>query len=254
MGTSGPRTTELALTLLLASGLIPAQAEEPLLKGLNDVRVVVTWTGGADADKSALQTGVELKLRQVGMHVFTPAELSGLQDAASYVPMLFIGVNGPGAAFPVTVQLYEGTYVVRDVYAKYKHTASDAYSQWYLARKNDPKPITDAESKEHFASAVAEMKENAALPLPLSRKATTWQMYGVVQSAQPESVKDIIARYAKASGGYMPPWYQHMMDLEVQAAMAEAKCNVNYSTVRDTINGFVDAFISEWLAANPKQR
>jgi hypothetical protein len=44
-----------------------------------------------------------------------------------------------------------------------------------------------------------------------------------------------------------------MMDLEVQAAMAEAQRPANPATVRETIKGYVDQFLNEWLAANPKR-
>jgi len=171
--------------------------------------------------------------------------------------MLFVAINGPGTALPVTVQLYETVTVDRDRYAMFKHTASDAYNQWDWTRIKDPKPITDAERNEHWAPVVAEMKENMALPLPLSRKATTWQMYGVVQSVQPESVKDIVARYAKNPYQQTPAgreMLKPMMDAEVQAALATTQCKVEYSTVRITIDSYVDAFINDWLAANPKQR
>jgi hypothetical protein len=101
------------------------------------------------------------------------------------------------------------------------------------------------------------MKQNAALPLPPSQKAATWLRCGVVQSAQPESVPNIIARYRTAIFQAAPagrPFLEHMMDLEVQAATANTRCEISYATVQDTINRFVDAFISDWLAANPKPR
>jgi hypothetical protein len=58
-----------ALPFLPAIGLIPANAQDSQLKGLAGVRIVVTWTGGTDPEKDALQADAELKLRQAGMRI-----------------------------------------------------------------------------------------------------------------------------------------------------------------------------------------
>jgi hypothetical protein len=101
---------------------------------------------------------------------------------------------------------------------------------------------------------------NHAVPIALggvtNLEVATWLRYGIAQAVQPESVKDIIARYAKHPYWETPagrPIVQHWMDLEVQAAMADAQRPVRPATVRDAIKGYVDQFINEWLAANPKK-
>src|ERR1700674_856539 len=58
-----------ALPFLLVIGLIPANAQDSQLKGMAGVRIVVTWTGGTDPEKAALQADAELKLRPAGMHI-----------------------------------------------------------------------------------------------------------------------------------------------------------------------------------------
>jgi hypothetical protein len=125
----------------------------------------------------------------------------------------------------VAIELREQAYLLRDMGSAMKFTAFNAYMQWYVARAKEPNSITEAEMKEHQVPVHAEAKENAALPLPPPRDATTWERRGVAQSVQPESVRDIIAqRPANPGAG------------------------------RDTIKGFVDEFLNAWLAANPTQR
>jgi hypothetical protein len=215
------------LPLLFASAT-PSVAQDSQLRGLTGVRVVVTWTGGADSDKDALQSDVELRLRQAGMRVLTADE----QALAPGRPMLIVGVGGPGAATPVAVTLSEAVTLERE---------NLVASAWLVARLKQPNPITDEEYSEHS----------------VQRMATTWQRFGVAQNTQTESVKQIIARYANHPYWQTPagrPIVQHMMDLEVQAAMAEAQRPANPGTVRDTVKGYVDTFLNDWLAANPKQR
>jgi hypothetical protein len=247
------------LPFLLTLGLIPVGAQDSQLKGLAGVRVVVTWPAGADADRDALQTDVELKLRQAGMHVLTADEQT--QTLGS---MLFIGVGGTGAAIPVGVELHESVIFGRDYLPMMKFTAFNAYGKWYMARTKEPSPITEAELKEHLAPVEAEAKENATLPPPLPKDATTWQRHGVAEAVQSESVQAIIARYraqlfAKLPSGALaadiasPAVRQaigHMMDLEVQAAMAKAQSPASPGTVRDTIKSYVDVFLNDWRAAN----
>ena len=242
----------VVLLLLLATAR-PSRSQDPPLKGLIGVRVSLTWTGGTDADRGALQADVESKLRQAGMQVLAP---TGLPVLDSTYPLLFIGVGAAGTAVPVGVELHEQVYLARDRLRTMKWTAFDAWGQWYNARVKEPGPITDAEKKEHMAPVEAQAKENEALPFPPPRDATTWLRHGIAQSNQPESVKNIIARYAPNPYWQTPagrPIVQHMMDLEVQAAMAEAQRPTSPGTVRETIKGYVDQFLNEWLAANPKQ-
>jgi hypothetical protein len=85
-------------TATLLASAQSSRAQDALLKGLLGVRVVVDWTGGSDPDRNALQTDVEMKLRQAGMSVLAPP--SG-QAWTSEPPMLFVGVGGTGGAGPV---------------------------------------------------------------------------------------------------------------------------------------------------------
>jgi hypothetical protein len=244
---------QLAYLCLLAGECVPANAQTPLLKGLIGVRVSVVWTGGAATDRDAIQSDVELKLRQAGMYVDAP---QGSQ-APPLFPLLFIGVGGIGAAGPVTVEFHESVYVCRDYFPMMKLTATNAYAEWFMARKKEPTPITEEEHQEHMAPVLAEGAENSHLAPPPPRDATTWERHGIAQAVQPESVKDIIARYAQHPYWQTPagrPIVQHWMDLEVQAAMAEAQRPVGLNTVRDAINGFVDQFLNEWLTPNPRER
>jgi len=230
------------------------------LKGLISVLVSVTWTGGVDPDRDALQGDVELKVRQAGMHVLTAgqqAQTFADAQAVTFGSMLFVGVGGSGAAIPVTLELHEKVYLPRDLVSAMKFTALDAYSQWHDARMKEPSPITEAEMNEHMAPVEAETKENRCLSSStLMRDAAIWERHGIAQSVQPESAQSIVARYRPAileASQNGRPFLEHMMDLEVQAAMAEAQRPANPGTVRDTIRGFVDQFVNEWLAANPKQ-
>jgi len=50
------------------------------------------------------------------------------------------------------------------------------------------------------------------------------------------------------------PIKEHMMDLEVQAAMAKNQNPVSAVVVRETIKGYVDIFVNDWLTTNPRQR
>jgi len=95
-----------AVLPLLLTSANPSRAQDSSLKGLIGVRVAVTWTGGADADRDALQADVELKLRQAGMRVAIPE-----QATIPPYPLLFIGVGGTGAAVPVGVELHEPAYL-----------------------------------------------------------------------------------------------------------------------------------------------
>ena len=242
-------TCYFAVILLLVASAKHGQAQDPLLKGLIGVRVAVTWTGGAVADRDAIQTDVELRLRQAGMHVATSPV--GKPPDSSY-PLLFVLIGGTGTAAPVGVELHESVYLGRDYLPLMKFTAFNAYAQWYAARVKEPRPITDSETKGHLDPVMAEMRENSHLSFPPSRDGTTWQRHGVAQSTQSESVKDIIARYASNPYWQTPagrPIVQHQMDLEVQAAMAEAQRPANSATVRDTVRGFVDAFLNDWLGS-----
>jgi hypothetical protein len=48
------------------------------------------------------------------------------------------------------------------------------------------------------------------------------------------------------------PIKERLMELEVQAAIANCPRPPTVSNVRDAINGYVDEFLSEWLTANPR--
>ena len=80
------------------------------MKSLTGVRVVVTWTEGPGSDRDAIQTDVELRLRQAGMRVLTASE----QMQTPGQPMLFIGAAGSGAAIPVGVELHERVWLERN--------------------------------------------------------------------------------------------------------------------------------------------
>jgi hypothetical protein len=252
----GIASVQLAFALLLAGGLIPVSAQDPPLKSLYGVlRVAVTWTGGSDADRNAIQTDVEFKLRQAGMTVATADQQVQpfFQQSPNVASMLFVGVGGGNAALPVTLELHERVYSLRDLISTMKTSALDAYVLWHDARMKEPSPITEAEMKEHMAPVLAESKENLCLSssTPM-RDVTTWQRHGMAQATQHESVRDIIARYNREAQGFMAPVMQHEMDLEVQSAMAEAQRPASPGTVRDTIKGYVDQFLNEWSAANPR--
>jgi len=228
MGSFLPAIIRLAMPLLLVCGLIPAGVQDSPLNGLTDVRVAVDWPAGSDAERGAVQTGVELKLRQAGLHVLTAADHRHTR--------LLIRIGGIGAAIPLVVELDETTYLERD---------TNSFNTWMDARIKDTSPLTSSEIKRHTVRSWA---------------AATWLMFGVAQDVQAESVQSIIARYKAEIQNWQlttpaaVPVKEHMMDLEVQAATANAKCNTSYVTVRDTINSFVDAFINDWVATNPKPR
>jgi hypothetical protein len=246
----------IPLVALLLAGPDLCRAQEPLLKGLRVVRVVVAWTGGSDAEKVALQHSIELKLNQAGLALSTPDLPSPVLEA---IPMLFIGVNGPGPVVPVTVQLYEDAFLMRN--PADCTTASDANDKWLMDSLIKGSAPTKAELNEHYAPVEAEMLKNLTLPKYML-KATTWQRYGALrfepaQGGQPESVASIVARY-KAAMQYTAPatraaelqMLQHMMDLEVQAASARSQGAADTSTARDTVLGFLDDFVNQWRSAN----
>lgn len=245
----------LVLPFLLASA-VPSRAQDSPLRGLAAVQVVVSWMGGPNADRDALQTDVELKARQSGLFVLTSEE-----QAQSSGSMLFIGIGGGGTTVPVIVELREKTYLFRDIHSRMKFTAFNAYAQWLAIRRKEPSPITDAEDKEHQAAVFAEAKENGNLPLAQvltnPTDAATWLRYGIAQTAQTESVPDIIARYQQipqfqtpAGRAYLAP----LLDHEVQAAIAKAQSPASPGTVRDMVKSYVDAFLNDWLAANSTPR
>jgi hypothetical protein len=244
--------------LILIAGAMGAgacNAQNPSLKNIAIVRVVVAWAGAADADKAAVLSDTQLKLRQAGIGVLGPDEKSVVNW-----PTLFIGI-GPGTtAVPLIVELTEEAYMNRDIVARGKYAASAAYFMWYQERSKNPSPLTDEEKNEHMAPMLAESKENAALPLPPPQSPASWLRYGLAQSAQAESVPSIIARWKAEildSNVTTPagrPIKEHMMDLEVQAAMAKNQSPVSAAVVRETIKGYVDVFLNDWLAANPQQR
>jgi hypothetical protein len=208
--------------MLLLAGASPAVAQDTQLKGLAGVRVVVTWAG-AEADRGAIQTDVELRLRQAGIRVLTEPE----QAQTPGHPVLFIGIGAIGPVIPVAIELGERVWLERE---------SKADAAALAARLKQPNASID----EAFA--------NSQTPL---RDATIWRRCGVAQAEQPESVKDIIARYEKK---YVMTnqGVQHMLDLEVQAALAGAHRAASIGTVRESVNAWVDEFLNAWLAVNPK--
>ena len=210
---------------VLASGVMPVRAQVALLKGLTSVRVLVSWTGGADSNADALRTDVELKLRQAGLRVLSSEE----QTATPGHPLFFVGLVGTGVVIPVTIGVVERASLERD---------NIAFTAWLEAREKQPSPITDAEiaAQTHWSDV------------------TTWMRYGAAQNAQAESVQEIIARYKREWAGVgMSRVAEHMMDLEVQAATARLQNPTNPGTVRDTVKSYVDIFLNDWLAANPRQ-
>jgi hypothetical protein len=216
----------VALTLFGSATL--GNAQDSLLKGLTGVRVLVTWTGGADADKDALQTDVELKLRQAGLRVLSAAE----QNAAPGRPLFFVGLVGTGVVIPVSVGLVERASLERD---------NIPFAAWLDAREKQPSPITDAE-------LAAQTRWSDV---------TTWIRYGAAQSVQSASVSEIVARYGRHPYWQTPggrAMLQPLMDAEVKAALASAQRGTDPGIVRDSVKSYVDIFLNDWLAANPKQR
>jgi hypothetical protein len=118
-------------------------------------------------------------------------------------------------------------------------------------------PFNEAENAEHLKQALTGLEKNQSVaPPPDGRSLITWERYGIAQTVQPESVQQITERYFSLlrSGSVTPaaaPFVQHMMDLEAQAAMANAQ-RPAIPAVRDTVNSLVNTFLSEWLAANKK--
>jgi hypothetical protein len=239
---------QVLCVLLLGCGSIPAWAQFSDLKGLTAVRVSVTWNGGTASERETIQAAVELSLRQAGL--FVPgADLS--PEAQSAMPLLSIGIAGNDKAIPIAVELQESAIVTRDWFYNGGFAAVNAFVEWYASRTKQPTPITKEEIAEHSKPDLA------ALASTPPRRVTTWRRYSVAESAQPETVQQIIARYASHPYMQTPagrPIVQHWMDLEVQAAMANAQRPASPATVRDTIKAFVDAFLNEWLAANPKPK
>jgi hypothetical protein len=132
------------------------------------------------------------------------------------VPLLYISADGKGTAIGVCVELYEIVVSQRDL--------ADYF-------RMDPRPDS----------------------IP-SVSASIWHRYGIAQNSQIESVKDIIGRYRREWKGVgISGAAQHMMDLEVQAAIASAQQPTTVGTVRETIKGFVDEFVNAWLKVNASQ-
>jgi hypothetical protein len=213
------RCIAIAFISVLASGFIPARAQDSLLKRLAGVRVVTTWTDGTDADRQAIQTDVELKLRQVGMQILNTCEQPPICPGT-----LYVWVGGSGAVINLSVALVETVSLERE---------------WEID------------------SIAAELKQPPTVASRTPRTATTWMRYGVALNARTESVQEIIDRYQRipqfqtpAGRAYLAP----LLDHEVQAAIANAQHTPSSGTVRDTIKSYVDIFLNEWLAANPKQR
>jgi hypothetical protein len=218
----------VAAALILFGGAAVGNAQDSLLKGVAGVRVLVTWTGGVDADKDAVQSDVELKLRQAGVHVLSATE----QTATPGRPLFFVGLVGSGVVIPVSVALVERAYLERD---------NTAFATWLDAREKQPTPITAAEfaAQTHWSDV------------------TTWLRYGAAQSVRSASVAEIVSRYANHPYWQTPggrAMLQPLMDAEVKAALASAQRGTDPGMVRDTVKSYVDIFINEWLTANPKQR
>ena len=246
---------KFAPILVAITGYCQTQAP-PVLRGLSSVRVVVEWAGASESERSSLQSDIELQLRSAGLDVPTLG-VQGQKESPDEAPRLYVGI-GSGSTVPFNILLTENVLTVRDVFAQWRYDALEAYMAWRTARmKNDPTPITDAEMKEHMAPVDAQLRENNAMPPPYgsARRAATWWRPGVAFDAHTESVRDIVDRYKKASAPFVPtPAEQHMMDLEVQAAMARGQSSAGPGTVRDAVKSGVAAFLNDWLAANPKQR
>jgi len=194
------------------------------------VQVAVEWPDGADADRKAIQSEIELKMRQSGMRVLTKEEND--KNLVVGHPVFLVIISGTSPATLVSCLLLETVQPER---------ALIAYQTWLKNRTGHSTPITEAEFDEHAGFMAA----------------TTWQRYGAAQAVPPESVQDIVARYKPAIFQATPAGRQileHMMDLEVEAAMANAQRSASLNTVRDRIEGYVDQFLNEWLAANPKPK
>jgi len=178
------------ILIAAAMGAGASHAQNSPLNNIGAVRVVLVWAGATDADKAAILSDTQLKLRQAGIVVLGPDEKSVVNW-----PTLFIGVGAGTTAVPLIVELTEEAYMKRDIVARGKYTASEAYFKWYEERSKNPSPITDEEQNEHIAPMLAESKENAALPLPPPQSPASWLRYGLAQNAQTESVQNIIARW-----------------------------------------------------------
>ena len=231
------------LSVLAGGALIPAFAQQPpeevrqmsvrqvvldrQLRGLTGVAVIFLWNGATPADNQAIEAEIELRLRRAGMHVLEPAEYD--PDKTPGMPTLYISVTGTGLAIPISVEMQEQVFSMRG--------------------------LSERERREHSPSVGARSGENPNEGELLIFWATTWERHGVAQNAPNESVKDIIDRYRKewAAVGISGA-AQHMMDLEVQAAMANAQHPAGLGTVRDTVKGYVDEFVNAWLTVNPRQR
>ena len=105
------------LLMLLASAM-PAPAQDQQLKGLTGVRVVVEFpdlnTGPAKEairrNSDAIQTDVELRLREAGMRVLATDQRGTRREG----PMLAVSVTEFATATHVIVELHENVFLERN--------------------------------------------------------------------------------------------------------------------------------------------
>jgi len=174
-------------------------------------------------------------------------------------PHLAIRAAQMGAAVIVDMGFREKVYLARDSTSMMKRSALAAYIHMYEDARAKGIPVTNADVPELAAEAEAERKGATPLPLPPLRDAVTWERHGVALSSEkPEAVPaNIIARYKAEilDTRLTPPAdraiKEQLMALEVQAAIANCQRPATVTNVRDTIVGYVDEFLNEWLAANP---
>lgn len=212
------------LSLLLECGsaanaqsfpFVPANDAPRSLIGLAGVSPFIAWARGAPDDTEAIRTDVELKLRQAGVRILTPDELGPAGG-----PLLVVSISRVGPATLVSVQLFQFVFSQRDV---------EEYFQRMIA--------TDGHATGMYRTS-----------------GVVWQRFGIAQNALTETVQQIVERYKKASAPWVPTQAeQHMMELEIQVATANAQSAASLS-VREIVKNYVDAFLNDYLAANPKQR
>lgn len=208
-------------------------ADLPLLKGLDAVQVSIAWDGAKQTDRDSLQSAVEIKLRQSGLRVVTDAEVLDRIAHAVLTSTVFIGIGQGTSSVPFIVELTEAASVGRE---------EEPFLAWFNERSKNGGEITT--------------EELAAHPHSPGRIVGTWERYGAAQGAPVDTVKQIVARYAAHPYWQTPAGREALkplMDAEVQEALLNEQRGITGATVAEAVKSYVDLFINDWLAANPKR-
>jgi hypothetical protein len=240
----------VAVLVLLPALPVSAESERQMLTGLSSVAVMVSWPNASDSDVRSVKSGVELRLRQCGIGIITVADAQSLTTQPS---ILFIDIaNTTQQITSVSVQLHEGADINRELASAMDFTAYNTYMKWLL---NHTVPPTEDEIKAHHEAVDLEDRNNLQNVHVTSRSVITWERHGIAKVSQGETTKEIIARYATHPYWQTPagrPIVQHMLDLEVQDAIARVQATATINLIWPTIDSQMSAFVNDWLAANQK--